>query len=97
MLAKKFLHKHNFDNFDAKHAKKEQAISKLVTQNFDRFIDQNNFTQKNLERFEADLLQKIHKIMESEGLVIKTSHKAHKSNLALDQLGVKTPLNLISP
>ena len=62
MLAKKFLHKHKLDQLgpiNSKSHHQEQAIQKIVTTNFDKFVDQNTFTQKNLEKFESALLQKL--------------------------------------
>lgn len=70
----------------------ELAIQKLVTQNFEKFIESNTFTQKNLEIFEAQLIVKLQKIV--NGLTIDVE-KTKSTKLNLD--GLKNTFSVVSP
>ena len=62
MLVKKFLHRYKLVGLgpiNEKTHRQEQAIQKIVSSHFQRFIDQQTFTEKNLARFQEELVVKL--------------------------------------
>ena len=45
-------------------------VQVIINKEFDRFIDQQTFTQKNLVLFEIDLKNKLKEILSKEGIAI---------------------------
>lgn len=62
MLIQKFMTKNKLEIMGpANHStrEKEMAVQRTVLDEFDKFMKQSNFSQKNLMEFEKDLVQKI--------------------------------------
>ena len=85
MLVNKFLQKNKLVQHDGQTPlnaqelmQKELRLEALVTKEFDRFIEKQTFTQKNLLVFEFDLKAKIDGILKNDGLQL--SHDAFKNN-----------------
>ena len=74
MLVGKFLSKNRLQPIEGKSIgntellQKEMKLEAIVTKEFDRFIDKQTFTQKNLFVFEIDLKNKIDDILRNEGI-----------------------------
>ena len=49
---------------------KSMRIQGIINKEFDRFIEQQSFTQKNLQKFELELLAKLRDILKSEGYTL---------------------------
>ena len=69
-------------------------VSALVNKEFDYFIDQQTFTQKNLKIFENELVNKLKDILEQDGvkLVEFRPQREMSNNLSLPQ--IKAPENV---
>lgn len=75
MLVGKFLQKNKLAHLEGQVPlssqeimQKELRLEALVTKEFDKFIEKQTFTQKNLLVFEFDLKAKLDNILKSEGL-----------------------------
>ena len=81
MLVSKFIQRNGLDTgrglFDMKtnetvalDYQKSMRIQSIINKEFDRFIDQQSFTQKNLQKFEGELKAKLCDILKSEGFTL---------------------------
>jgi hypothetical protein len=46
--------------------KRQKAIKKVISNQFDSFINQKSFTDKNLSRFEESLIKKLGKVLDQD-------------------------------
>ena len=104
MLVGKFMQRTKLDtgeslqnkNGDPKPVTHQKLIrvSAIVSKEFDYFIDQQTFTQKNLKMFESDLITKLKDILDKDGvkLVEFKSQREMTNNLSLPH--IKSPDNM---
>lgn len=87
MLVSKFIQKNGFDTgrglVDIKtnapvslDYTKSMRIQAIINKEFDRFIEQQSFTQKNLQQFEVELKGKLCDILKSEGYTLANGNNA---------------------
>jgi hypothetical protein len=77
-LVTKFIQKNNlesgigFQNKDGSPVNENKLIrlQVIINKEFDRFIEQQTFTQKNLVLFEIDLKSKLTEIFDKEGIQV---------------------------
>ena len=98
MLVGKFMQRTKLDtgesllnkNGDPKPVTHQKLIkvSAIVSKEFDRFIEQQTFTQKNLKTFESDLIAKLKDMLDKDGvsLVEFKSMREMTNNLSLPQI-----------
>ena len=67
-------------------------INVIINKEFDRFIDQQSFTQKNLGRFEIDLRRKLNEVLQSEGMSLANPPKGYEQfmNMVPQTARIKT-------
>ena len=87
MLVQKFISKNQLETGNGLLNNDGSAVSEhklvrvqvIINKEFDRFIDQQTFTQKNLVLFEIELKNKLKEILEKEGITI-VAFKGNKTS-----------------